>query len=354
MKFHKQFYLPFILFLATFFAPTYALGEETLDNASLQAIAEIEGVSEYQLNNGLRVILAPDESRPNTTVNMTYLVGSRHENYGQTGMAHLLEHMLFRGTPTIPIALSQYPKRGWSANATTSADRINYFATFAADEETLHWYLDWQADVMLNATISQEELDAEMTVVRNEMERGENSPFRVLMQKMQAAAFQWHNYGKSTIGARSDVEQVDVEQLRAFYQEYYQPDNAILIISGQFDPESTLAHIQKVFGPLPKPTRTLKPEYTVEPIQDGPRKVTIKRQGGSPIVAAEYHIPAEASPEFIPVSLGTSILADTPSGRLYQALVENDLSTSVFGFAAGKIGRASRRERGTMATGLRG
>src|SRR5690625_3762068 len=277
MKFHKQFYLPFILFLATFFAPTYALGEETLDNASLQAIAEIEGVSEYQLNNGLRVILAPDESRPNTTVNMTYLVGSRHENYGQTGMAHLLEHMLFRGTPNMPNALAEFSKRGLAANGTTSADRTNYFATFAADEETLHWYLDWQADVMLNATISQEELDAEMTVVRNEMERGENSPFRVLMQKMQAAAFQWHNYGKSTIGARSDVEQVDVEQLKAFYKLYYQPDNAVLLVSGDFDPDSTLKTIVDAFSSIAKPQRKLPPEYTVEPVQDGERQVSIKR-----------------------------------------------------------------------------
>lgn len=337
MKSRLRFFLPLLMSLS--FVAGAALAKAQPDPTSRlelpTEVVQIEGVTEYRLDNGLRILLAPDQSRPNTTVNMTYFVGSRHENYGQTGMAHLLEHMLFRGTPTLPNALAEFSKRGLAANGTTSADRTNYYASFAADEQTLDWYLDWQADVMLNATISQEELDAEMTVVRNEMERGENSPFRVLMQKMQAVAFQWHNYGKSTIGARSDVEQVDVEQLRAFYREYYQPDNAILIISGQFDPERTLAHIQKVFGPLPKPARTLKPEYTVEPIQDGPRKVTIKRQGGSPIVAAEYHIPAEASPEFIPISLGTSILADTPSGRLYQALVENDLSTSVFGFAAG-------------------
>lgn len=305
------------------------------DNTPLNAVASVEGVSEYRLDNGLRVIFAPDESRSNTTVNMTYLVGSRHENYGQTGMAHLLEHMLFRGTPNMPNALAEFSKRGLAANGTTSADRTNYFATFAADEETLQWYLDWQADVMTNATISKDELDAEMTVVRNEMERGENSPFRVLMQKMQAAAFQWHNYGKSTIGARSDVEQVDVEQLRAFYKEYYQPDNAVLIVAGRFDPNTTLAHIQEIFSRIPKPERTLRPEYTVEPVQDGPRTVSVKRQGGSPIVAAQYHIPAEASPDFIPLSLGVNILADTPSGRLYQSLVENDLSTSVFGFAAG-------------------
>lgn len=307
----------------------YALPEGVVQGAS------VEGVTEYRLENGLRVLLAADTSRPNITVNMTYLVGSRQENYGQTGMAHLLEHMLFRGTPTLPNALAEFSKRGLAANGTTSGDRTNYYASFAANDDTLKWYLEWQADVMVNATISRSDLDAEMTVVRNEMERGENSPFRILMQQMQAAAFQWHNYGKSTIGARSDVENVDVVQLKAFYKEYYQPDNAILIVSGKFDADQTLAQIAESFGAIPKPTRQLPPEYTVEPVQDGTRSVSLRRQGGSPIVAALYHIPAEADPEYIPVSIGVGILGDTPSGRLYKAMIDQNLATSVFGFAAG-------------------
>ena len=298
-------------------------------------ITSVEGVTEYKLSNGLTVLLAPDASRPNTTVNMTYLVGSRHENYGQTGMAHLLEHMLFRGTPTLPNALGEFSKRGLAANGTTSLDRTNYYATFAANPETLDWYLDWQADVMINASIAQADLDAEMTVVRNEMERGENSPFRVLMQTVQSSAYQWHNYGKSTIGARSDVEQVDIEQLRNFYKLYYQPDNAVLIVSGQFDAEATLEHIAKQFDVIAKPTRSLPPEYTEEPIQNGARSVTIRRQGGSPLIAAQYHAPAEADPQFTALSLGVSILGDTPSGLLYRNLVEKNLATSVFGYAAG-------------------
>lgn len=300
----------------------------------LTHVTRVEGVTEYRMDNGLQILLAPDASKPNTTVNMTYRVGSRHENYGQTGMAHLLEHMLFRGTPTLPDALAEFSRRGLQANGTTSADRTNYYASFAADADTLDWYVRWQADVMVNAMISQEDLDAEMTVVRNEMERGENSPFRVLMQKMQASAFQWHNYGKSTIGARSDVENVDIEQLRAFYRQYYQPDNAALIISGRFDVEPTLQLIADAFAPLERPTRTLPPEYTVEPVQDGERRVTLRRQGGSPLIAALYHIPAAGDPNFISLDLGVSILADTPSGRLYHSLVREGLSTSVFGFAA--------------------
>lgn len=307
----------------------YALPQGVVQGAS------VEGVTEYTLENGLRVLLAADTSRPNITVNMTYLVGSRQENYGQTGMAHLLEHMLFRGTPTLPNALAEFSKRGLAANGTTSGDRTNYYASFAANDDTLKWYLEWQADVMINATISKSELDAEMTVVRNEMERGENSPFRILMQQMQAAAFQWHNYGKSTIGARSDVENVDVAQLKAFYKEYYQPDNAILIVSGKFDTDQTLAQIAESFGAIPRPSRQLPPEYTIEPVQDGTRSVSLRRQGGSPIVAALYHIPAEADPEYIPLSIGVGILGDTPSGRLYKALVDQNLATSVFSFTAG-------------------
>lgn len=302
---------------------------------TLTQITRVEGVTEYHLDNGLRILLAPDASKPNTTVNMTYLVGSRHENYGQTGMAHLLEHMLFRGTPSLPNALAEFSRRGLQANGSTSSDRTNYYASFAADPDTLDWYIRWQADAMVNALISQEGLDAEMTVVRNEMERGENSPFRILMQKMQATAFDWHNYGKSTIGARSDVENVDVKQLHAFYKEYYQPDNAVLIVSGRFDLDSTLQTIIDAFTPLERPTRGLPPEYTIEPIQDGERRVTLRRQGGSPLIAALYHVPAAGDPDFIPVDLGVSILGDTPSGRLYHALVRKQLSTSVFGFAAG-------------------
>ncbi len=303
--------------------------------SGLTQLSAVEGVAEYALPNGLRVLLAPDASKPTTTVNMTYLVGARHENYGQTGMAHLLEHLLFRGTPSLRNALAEFSRRGLAANGSTTSDRTNYYASFAANPETLTWYLQWQADAMVNALIAKEDLDAEMTVVRNEMERGENSPFQMLMQQMQATAFRWHNYGNSTIGARSDVENVDIDQLRAFYHQYYQPDNAVLIVSGQFDPEATLQTIADAFGVIDRPTRKLPPEYTVEPVQDGERQVTLRRHGGSPLIAALFHAPAAGHPDFTSLDVGVAILADTPSGRLYKSLVENNLSTDVFGFAAG-------------------
>lgn len=300
--------------------------------AGVSEAASIEGITEYRLANGLRVLLVPDESKPSTTVNMTYLVGSRNENYGQTGMAHLLEHMLFKGTSTTRNAMGEFSRRGLQANGSTSSDRTNYFASFAANPDTLKWYLGWQADAMVNSLIAKEDLDSEMTVVRNEMESGENSPFRILMQKMQSVAYQWHSYGKNTIGARSDVENVDIAQLRTFYHEYYQPDNAVLIVAGKFDPQATLADIEETLGKLPKPERKLPPEYTVEPAQDGERSVTLRRAGGTPLVAAMYHIPAAGSPDFVPLDLAATILADTPSGRLYHALVPTKLASGVFGF----------------------
>lgn len=300
--------------------------------AGLAQGPSVEGVTQYTLDNGLRIVLAPDDSKPTTTVNMTYLVGSRHENYGQTGMAHLLEHMLFRGTPTLRNALGEFAKRGLEANGTTSTDRTNYFASFAAQPETLEWYLNWQADVMVNALIDKKDLEAEMPVVRNEMESGENNPFRVLMQKVTAAAFQWHSYGKSTIGARSDVENVDIEQLRKFYHDYYQPDNAVLFVTGQLDTDATLELIAKAFGSIPKPARNLRPEYTVEPVQDGTRSVTLRRQGGTPLIMSLYHIPSAASADYIPLSLGITALGDTPSGQLYKNLVNKKLATGVFSF----------------------
>ena len=302
--------------------------------AGARLLHSVEGILEYELDNGLRILLAPDASKPTTTVNMTYLVGARQENYGQTGMAHLLEHMLFRGTPSIRNALAEFSRRGLAANGSTTNDRTNYYASFAANPETLDWYLGWQADAMVNSLIAKEDLDAEMTVVRNEMERGENNPFQVLLQKMQATAYQWHNYGHSTIGARSDVENVDIGQLRAFYKQHYQPDNAVLIVTGRFDPSATLTTITNAFGKIPRPQRTLPPEYTVEPVQDGERLVELRRHGGTPLAAVMYHIPAAGSPDFAALDLGVTILADTPSGRLYHELVGKNLASSVFGFSS--------------------
>ena len=216
----------------------------------MSAVRSVEGIDEYRLANGLQILLVPDDSKPTTTVNLTYRVGSRHENVGETGMAHLLEHMLFKGSPKHPKVWAEFTKRGLAANGSTSFDRTNYTASFSANDDNLQWYLGWLADSMVNSFVARADLDTEMTVVRNEMESGENNPSRILIQRTMAAAYDWHPYGRSVIGARSDVENVDIPRLQAFYRLYYQPDNATLIVSGKFDPQRVLQWVAASFGPI--------------------------------------------------------------------------------------------------------
>jgi predicted Zn-dependent peptidase len=178
-------------------------------------VAEVEGVSEYRLANGLRVLLAPDQSADTVTVHVTYLVGSRHEGYGEKGMAHLLEHLLFKGSKRHPDVKQEFARRGARWNGTTSFDRTNYFETLPASSDNLSWALAMEADRMVNAFIRKADLASEMTVVRNEFEMGENSAGSVLLQRMQRLAFGWHNYGNAIIGARSDIEDVPLGRLRA-------------------------------------------------------------------------------------------------------------------------------------------
>ena len=293
-------------------------------------VASVEGITEYRLTNGLQVLLAPDDSKPTTTINLTYKVGSRHENYGETGMAHLLEHLLFKGTPRHPTVWAEFNKRGLRANGTTWLDRTNYFASFAANEPNMAWYLDWLADSMTKSFIARKDLDSEMTVVRNEMERGENNPGRILFERSMATMYQWHNYGKSTIGARADVEGVDIGRLQAFYRLYYQPDNATLIVSGKFEPKRVLALIDQHFAKIPKPKRKLPVQYTIEATQDGERAVTLRRVGGTPQMMASYHGVPGAHPDQAAAELLTLVMGDTPAGRLHKRLTEAKLAAGTW------------------------
>ncbi len=181
----------------------------------------------------------------------------------------------------------------------------------------------------MNSFIRQEDLFSEMTVVRNEFERGENSPSNLLNERMMSAAFNWHNYGKSTIGNRSDIEQVPIKNLHAFYKKYYQPDNCMLVIAGKFDEAKAMQLVEKHFGSLPKPERKLDKTYTEEPPQDGERSVTLRRVGDLGLVAAIYHIPSGSHEDLAPLDVLASILSTAPSGRLYKALVETKKATSV-------------------------
>ncbi|MDT7806216.1 MAG: zinc protease [Acidobacteriota bacterium] len=300
--------------------------------AGVERVTSVEGINEYRLKNGLRVLMFPDQTKQTITVNVTYLVGSAIEDYGETGMAHLLEHMVFKGTPHHTNVPAELTSHGARPNGSTWTDRTNYFETFAATDENLNWALDLESDRMVNSFIAKKDLDSEMTVVRNEFESDENDPFRVLLDRTVSAAYIWHNYGKETVGARSDIENVPIERLQAFYKKYYQPDNAVLLVAGKFDEAKTLTLVDKYFSPIPRPTRTIQKIYTTEPTQDGERAVTLRRVGDTQLVQAVYHVPAGSHPDFAAVDILAQVLGDTPSGRLHKALVESKKASSVFGF----------------------
>jgi len=292
----------------------------------------VEGITEYRLANGLKVLLFPDASRPTVTVNVTYLVGSRHENYGETGMAHLLEHLLFKGAKNNRDITRQFSERGMQFNGTTSLDRTNYFEVFQASQENLDWALQMEADRMVNSFVSAKDLASEMTVVRNEFEAGENQPGNVLFKRMQSIAYDWHSYGRSTIGNRSDIENVAIKNLQDFYRTYYQPDNAVLLVAGKFEPQATLARINRLFGAIPRPTRTLPAFWTVEPAQDGERSFMVRRQGDIQLVAVGYKIPSDLHPEAESLGFASEIMGDAPNGRLHKLLVETGKASQVFSF----------------------
>jgi zinc protease len=297
--------------------------------ATPRQVTSVEGITEYVLPNGLRVLLFPDASKETFTINITYLVGSRHEGYGETGMAHLLEHMLFKGSPKHPKIWEELKERGASNNATTWFDRTNYFETLPAKGDNLAWAIGLEADRMINANIAQKDLASEFSVVRNEFEIGENDPAGILSERMWSTAFIWHNYGKSTIGSRADIERVPAATLKRFYKKYYRPDNAVLLLTGKFEPTDALRLIATHFGRLPRPATPLEPTYTVEPVQDGERLVTLRRSGDVHVVGLLYHGPAASDPEWPAASALGDILTDEPSGRLYTALVKSGLASSV-------------------------
>ncbi|HRP07856.1 MAG TPA: pitrilysin family protein, partial [Gemmatimonadales bacterium] len=287
--------------------------------------------------NGLRVLLFPDESQPKVTVALTIFVGSRHEGYGETGMAHLLEHMVFKGTPDNPDIPAAFKERGAQFNGTTSNDRTNYFETFPAGNDNLRWALDLEADRMVNSYIAAKDLASEMTVVRNEFESGENDPRGVLMERVFSTAYLWHNYGKSTIGARSDIENVPIERLQGFYRKYYQPDNSMLVVAGKFDPDTALAIIAEKFGSLPRPDRSganrIWETYTLDPVQDGERSVLLRRTGDIKSVMAAWHVPHGSHPDFAAIDLLGHVLGASATGRLYTALVTPGLAAQASAFS---------------------
>jgi zinc protease len=324
----------FVATLALLFLGTAIAVAQTLPNG-VQKVTSIEGITEYSFPNGLHVLLFPDRSQPKITVNVTYRVGSRSEGYGETGMAHLLEHMTFKSSKSGRELFKELTDRaGGFFNGTTSYDQTMYFESFPASDENLRWALGLEEDRMANMTMLKKDLDTEMTVVRNEMESGENDPTNVLDERVLAAAYNFHNYGKTVIGARSDVERVPVENLAVFYKKYYQPDNADLIISGKYDETKALAMIAETIGSLPKPDRVLPQSYTTEPTQEGEREVILRRVGSMQAVLDVYHIPSAFHPDIPALEVMAQVLGAPQTGRLYKDLVDGKKAVSTFMYAS--------------------
>lgn len=295
-------------------------------------VTSVEGIKEYSLPNGLKILLIPDAAQSNVIVNIVYGVGSRHEGYGESGMAHLLEHMLFKRSSKFTDIKKTIADKGAQANGTTYYDRTNYYEILPATDENLKWALEMESDRMMTSAILQSDLDSEFSVVRNEFEIGENNPSGVLNDRILSTAYLWHNYGKSTIGSKEDIERVPASRLKEFYQKYYQPNNATLIIGGKFDEKKTLSWIKDYFASIPKSKNEIPQTYTVEPSQDGERFVELKRNGDIQYIGMAYHTPSYSDKEYAANNAIISILTNNPSGALYKALVETKLSTSVYGY----------------------
>jgi zinc protease len=298
--------------------------------AGFSYVKSLAGIDEYtQDANGLQVLVKPDHSAPVVTFQVTYHVGSRNEVTGTTGATHILEHLMFKGSEGFndPAgnSIKQYLEAvGAGFNATTSFDRTNYFATLGRDH--LEGYIAIEADRMRRLWLHEADRQAEMTVVRNEFERGENNPESALMKEVQALVFIAHPYHHPTIGWRSDIEHVPIEKLRAFYDTFYWPDNATVTIVGDVEAAQALKLVNKYYGKIPRAPQPIPVVYTEEPAQSGPRRVKLERPGqlGSLVIA--YKIPNARDADLPALEVLGSILSDGKSSRLYPVLVDKSLA----------------------------
>ena len=298
-------------------------------------VKTVGSIDEYTLtSNGLQVLLMPEHSNPTLTFMVTYRVGSRNEVTGTTGATHLLEHLMFKGSNNHTRAMGNnvdqlLERAGAAYNATTWLDRTNYYANMGS--EHLGAVMNMEADRMRNLLLREEDRKPEMTVVRNEFERGENDPVQALYKEIYQTAFVAHPYHHNTIGHRSDIEKVSIEKLRAFYDTYYWPNNATITIIGDFEPTKALEMVKRSFGIYPKSPKPIPEIYTEEPKQDGARRLVVKRAGQLGVVAVAHKVPPATSADFAAVQLMSAILTDGKNSRLYKAITNKNLSTGVEG-----------------------
>lgn len=306
--------------------------EKLLEKIGYSWVGEEGGIAEVKLvSNGLRVLLVENHSAPVVTVMKLYRVGSRNEGAGNSGATHFLEHMMFKGTTANNPADGrgfddQLKPIGALYNATTWFDRTNYFECVGA--EHLETCIRLEADRMRGLVLKKEDRDSEMSVVRNEFERGENDPDDVLDKELWKNSFLEHPYHIPTIGWRSDVEGVPMERLKEFYDTFYWPNNCTLVIVGDFDPGTTLRLVAKYFGQIPSSPKPIPEMYTAEPPQEGERRFKVRRAGDLPRVAMAFHVPEANHPDNYPLAVMAAILGGSRrSSRLYKRLVDSGLAS---------------------------
>ena len=304
------------------------------NNPAFDFVQESGGIKEYTMtSNGMRVLLKQDNTAPVATFMVTYEVGSRNEAIGYTGSTHLLEHLMFKGSEKFNTekgnsVFQKLQSLGARMNATTWLDRTNYFAVLPS--EHLETLIEIEADRMRNAYIKEEDRHSEMTVVRNEFERGQNSPSGVLDENIWATAYQAHPYHHSTIGWKADIENVSIERLREFYDTFYWPNNATAIAIGDFSEVGALEMIEKHFGKIKKSTKPIPEVYTTEPEQEGIRTVTLKRAGQQGIVGVAHKTPSATDPDAPAFMVLSSILSSGKNSRFYKNITDKGLTTSVY------------------------
>jgi zinc protease len=315
------------------FGSARAAPDRPIDAPGYKYVRTVGDISEYTLDsNGLTVLLLPERSAPVVTFMVTYRVGSRNEVTGTTGATHLLEHLMFKGSANFNDAKGNSVKQlvetvGGAYNATTWLDRTNYYAVIPRDH--LEQYIAVEADRMRNLSLRDEDRRPEMTVVRNEFEIGENDPREALDKEIWAAAFQAHPYHHSTIGWRSDIENVPIEKLKEFYDTFYWPDNSTVSVIGDFDARQALQMVQKHYGAYPRAPEPIPQMYTTEPQQTGPRRVTVRRAGEIGMVGIAYKTPEARSPHYPALNLLGMILGSGKTSRFYRALTDRNLALGV-------------------------
>jgi zinc protease len=300
--------------------------------AGFSRVKSLGGIDEFRLDgNGLIVLISQDHSAPVVTFEVTYQVGSRNEVTGTTGATHILEHLMFKGSDAFNDAkgnsIKQYLERvGGQFNASTSFDRTNYFATVG--RESLEGYIAIEADRMRHLWLHEADRQSEMTVVRNEYERGKNDPENVLVEEVTAAAYVALPYHHPVIGWKSDIEHVPIARLREFYDTFYWPNNAVVTVVGDIDSGAALTLIKKYYGVYPHSPVPIPGMYTEEPVQTGERRVQLKRPGELGTVIVAHKIPNGRDADQAALDMLDAVLTSGKNARLYKALVDQGLALS--------------------------